>query len=249
MKRQQFLPGIILTLLAIFLTRQGPVQAATIYPIAQDPTGFKSALSAYRNLAQPEGLAINNPQAYRLDPTNLRLLKDYEVRVFFLNEGAGKRNTLTYSTTGPTPAGGTVFSAISCRANCEIPEVDGNLNVGDWTSLGSFQAGTLFDFKLLAKNLIDGTIDTYGAEADLNPDRLDHLVAYQFQNRVVLGFEDLFGPLQGQGGRNEFSDRDFNDVVFVVDLPVSTPVEKVPEPTAVLGLLTIWGLGLLRLIR
>ena len=68
-------------------------------------------------------------------------------------------------------------------------------------------------------------------------------MAYEYKNRVILGFEDMFGSLKATGGRNEGSDRDFNDAVFVVDLPVAQAA-AVPEPTTMAGLaLAGGGLG------
>lgn len=53
---------------------------------------------------------------------------------------------------------------------------------------------------------------------------LTKLLAYAYRNYGVLGFEDLYGGLGASGTdpltgkRNEYSDRDFNDVVMAVDI-------------------------------
>ena len=215
--------------------KPGPI---TVEPLKDDNTGFKDAINKYQELVNKEGQLIDRPDAIKLDPSKLTLATDQIVKVFFLNEGAGKLNDLSFSTSNPLSASAsaprTIFDKISCRKGCEISEPNGNLNIGDWVSLGFFKAGTTFDFNLLAQNWNDAAIDRYGASAQLNPDKLDHLVAYQYEDRVILGFEDLFGLPKASGGRNEGSDRDFNDVVFVVDLSV-LPSAAVPEPSTMAG--------------
>lgn len=245
----RFMGGLSVFLATATLFIGNSAKAASIYAIESDTTGLKYDLPEYQQFVYDERNAFGNPEAHRLDPSQLLLANDHEVRVFFLNEGAGKRNDLLYQTTGTTTKSGTVFSDISCRANCELSEVDGNLDIGDWVNLGTFKQGTLFDFILSATNGTDGQTDQYRTQPNLNPDSLDHVIAYEYKERVVIGFEDLFGPLEAIGGRNEASDRDFNDAVFVVDMPVvNSTTEPVPEPTFILGtaLAGVLGRGLYR---
>jgi Domain of unknown function (DUF4114)/PEP-CTERM motif len=221
---------------------QAQAQSLTYQPLSADTTGFKNMIGDYQQFVQGERIGMNNPEARRLDPTKLLLKADHNVKVFFLNEGAAKRNTLQYAATGTTPASGTVFEKIACINGCVLSDADGNMNIGDWVSLGNHKKGTLFDFMLLAKNDNGGPIDTYRSNSALNPDGLAHMVAYEYKNRVVLGFEDLFGELGATGGRNEGSDRDFNDVMFVLDMPVER-AEATPEPTTMAGM-AIAGAGI-----
>ncbi len=222
-------------------------QAFDLKPLSDDTTGFKDVINEYQQFVQGESQPFDNPAARALDPTQLRLKFDHDVRVFFLNEGASKRNTLNFSATSSTPSSGAVFQDIACMTGCNISEPDGNLNIGDWVSLGNFTSGTLFDFTLQALNGMDNRLDTYGAKPGFNPDGLSHLVAYEYKNRVVLGFEDLFGNQGATGGRNEGSDRDFNDVVFVVDLPIENSAAT-PEPTTMAGI-ALAGSGMAALKR
>ncbi|MGD2179654.1 DUF4114 domain-containing protein [Lusitaniella coriacea] len=219
------------------LSIAAPSNAYTIRPIDEDTTGFKDVIDEYQQFVQPEGIVISNPKARQVDATKLKLATDHEVRIFFLNEGAGKiSNQLKFTASGdasqPSPS---IFGNISCSdPNCQLPETEGTLKIGDWVNLGSFSTGTLFDFLLESVNDKDGEIDVYGTNPALNPDGLDHVVAYEYKNRIVLGFEDLLGPQGTIEGRNEGSDRDFNDIVMVVDLPVS-----VPEPASTMGFVAI----------
>jgi hypothetical protein len=61
---------------------------------------------------------------------------------------------------------------------------------------------------------------------------------------MLLGFEDLFGEIgqeRFEGGEN--SDRDFNDVLFLVDMGEGN-LAKVPEPATTAALFAAGALGL-----
>jgi PEP-CTERM motif len=213
-------------------------------PLSEDTTGFKDILPDIQRLfVNPEGKPIDNPEAVQLDPLKLSLSMDAEVFAFFINEGAAKRNQLDYFTTSGTPGSGRIFEDISCKNGCEISEPNGNLNIGNWVNLGSFAKGTQFDLRLRAKNDNDGQIDTYGANPLSNPDGLAHLVAYSYKGYVIAGFEDLLGSKGATGGRNEQSDRDFNDVLVAFKMPVDVNNAAVPEPTTMAGLAIAGGVG------
>lgn len=244
--KTKFVSGLItaVTLTGIFSTAK-PATAYDIKSLDSDTTGFKNLIEEFKPFVQQEGIAIPNPNASKLDPSKLKLAIDHEIRIFLLNEGAGKlSNQLKYIANGyNNQPSASIFGNISCAdSECQLPEKEGTLHIGDWVNLGSFKAGTSFDFLLETKNDIDGQIDTYGANPASNPDGLDHLVAYEYKGYVVLGIEDWFGEKGAIGGRNEGSDRDFNDVVFVVDLPVVKEA-KVPEPSSALGILAVSAFG------
>ena len=92
----------------------------------------------------------------------------------------------------------------------------------------------------------------YGANAAKNPDQLDHVVAYEYKDHLLVGFEDLFGPSGSTAGGNGDSqaDRDFNDVVLVVDFGKDNLKQiNVPEPRAAIALLGEGAIGMLKLGR
>ncbi|MBD2741273.1 DUF4114 domain-containing protein [Coleofasciculus sp. FACHB-1120] len=239
----------ILTVVATLFSTTAPASAYDIKNINSDTTGFKKLIDEFKPFVQQEGIAIPNPNASKLDPTKLKLAIDHEIRIFLLNEGAGKlSNQLKYIANGyNTQPSASIFGNISCiDTECQLPETQGTLHIGDWVNLGSFKAGTLFDFLLETTNDTDGQIDTYGANPASNPDGLDHLIAYEYKGYVVLGIEDWFGEKGATGGRNEGSDRDFNDVVFVVDFPVVEEAKEtvpVPEPSSVFSILAVGAFG------
>ncbi len=133
------------------------------------------------------------------------------------------------------------------------------LNVGDWVSLGEMSAGTKLDF-LLHANDINGGIPGKDQKANdinggipgkdqkaiwslndaLNPDGVQHAMAYFYKDYLVLGFEDWWG-----GG-----DKDYNDTVFAIDIGKANArsvagITPVPEPSATLALFGIAGMGLM----
>lgn len=157
-----------------------------------------------------EGVEFLAVGVTRLDEDALFILNptDRPVRIYFVHEGAGYRNSLGYSTTiaGSTSAG---------ERHLIFPDVsDGThggpviLDEGDFVELGDFSAGTQFEF-FIVRDAVNGGREIFTYRDDLNPDGIQHLAAWLLGDRyVLLGFEDIVG-----GG-----DLDYNDVVAVVDL-------------------------------
>ncbi len=157
-----------------------------------------------------EGVEFLAVGVTRLDEDALFLLEnsDRPIRVYFVNEGAGYRNTFGYSTSvaGSFAAGERkiVFPDVS-DGTWGGPEM---LAAGDWIELGDFPAGTAFEF-FIVRNAVNGGTHVFTNQDHLNPDGIQHLAAWLLGDRyVLLGFEDLLN-----GG-----DLDYNDVVVVVDL-------------------------------
>ncbi|MGV0027398.1 DUF4114 domain-containing protein [Phormidesmis priestleyi] len=98
---------------------------------------------------------------------------------------------------------------------------------------------------------IDDTLNNanvFGTQTAYNADALQHVVAYMVdQKYLLLGFEDLYGEKGVTGGRNQKSDRDFNDTVFMVDIGKKNArslLKPVPEPSVALSLLGLGAAGL-----
>ena len=157
-----------------------------------------------------EGVQFLAVGVTRLDEDALYLLRDSDrpVRVYFINEGAGYRNTLGYSTSlagSETPGTRRIIFPDVSNGNIGGPVIIEN---GDWVELGDFPAGTQFEF-FIVRDAVNGGRDIFTNKDHLNPDKMQHLAAWLIGDRyVLLGFEDLLG-----GG-----DLDYNDVVVVVDL-------------------------------
>ncbi|GAA6624114.1 DUF4114 domain-containing protein [Scytonema sp. NUACC26] len=100
---------------------------------------------------------------------------------------------------------------------------------------------------MLRANNINGGISNNGVEGvwslnqALNPDGLQHVMAYYYKDFLVFGFEDLWG-----GG-----DKDYNDTVFAIDIGKKNArsVANVPEPSTAVAVLGISALGFLKTRR
>jgi hypothetical protein len=220
----------------------------------KETTGFDDTF--FQQYVQAERVALPNSQQLELDPSKLFLKYSHNVSVYFINEGAEYRSQLAYTATGATNQSGLVFNDISCHGPGCVGDWGGEaLKLGDGVNLGNFAAGTQLDFWLRADGLnLGDSANIYGSQASFNPDGLQHMVAYAVGNYILIGFEDLYGPLGAKGidpktGKtNEDSDRDFNDVIFVVDVGADNvkALASVPEPTTTLSVLGVGILGMLK---
>lgn len=235
-------------LISLFVTSKANA-AYLIKSIDTDTTGFKDIIDEFQQFVHGSGIPFQNSEAQKLDPTKLILATDHDVRVYFLNEGAGFKNQLEFTATnGSNSQSGLIFENISCHVSntdCRKPSEDGVLNIGDYVELGNFSAGTQFDFRLIADGFNGGKY-VYGADPNSNPDKLSHLVAYEYLNYLVIGFEDLYGPLGATDPPNQKSDRDFEDAVFVIEMPVA---KQVPESSTSFALIGVGAFGLVKIRR
>ena len=219
----------------------------TIYGKSQ--TGFNDA--PYQKFVQKEGVAIPNSGQFQLDSSKLGLKYDHNVSAFFINEGAGYRNQLAFTSTGKTKTEGLLFKDISCAgAGCVGAWGGDALKLGDGVKVGEIKGGSQLDFFLRADGLNrKANATVFGTQTIQNADGLQHLVAYGFDKKyLLLGFEDLYGAKGATGGKNENSDRDFNDAVFLVDIGeknLNALVKPVPEPSVTLSLVGLSAAGLL----
>jgi hypothetical protein len=94
--------------------------------------------------------------------------------------------------------------------------------------------GKLLNFFLIA-NGASGGFNQFSTDQSVNPDGINHVVAFAYavpsSSFLIIGFEDLFG-----GG-----DRDFNDLLFAVDIGARNiaALTGTPEPTLCLTLGTL----------
>ena len=216
--------------------------------------GFDS--SPFQKFVQSESVALPNSGQFKLDPSKLKLKYDYNVNTYFINEGAGYRNQLAYESTGTTNQSGLLFSDISCSGVGCVGDWGGNaLALGDGVNVGNIKAGSQLDFSLRADGLSRGiNANVFGTQIASNEDGLQHLVAYAYKGYILMGFEDLYGNLYASGGKNENSDRDFNDAVFVLDIGEKNVQDlvnptAVPEPSGVVSLAGLGAVGLFGLRR
>jgi Domain of unknown function (DUF4114)/PEP-CTERM motif len=216
--------------------------------------GFNDA--PFQQFVNKEGLKVANSGQFKIDSNKLFLKYGYDVKVSFINEGAGYRNQLAYTAKGGSNQSGMIFNDISCAmAGCVSKGAD-TLKLGDTVKLGNIAANTQLDFGLRANGFSRGSNSyIFGTPDTENADGLQHVVAYTYGSKyLVLGFEDLYGDGTSiQGVHKEKSDRDFNDAVFVVDIGEDNvnylKGTKVPEPASVVTLLGLGAAGVLKARR
>ncbi len=242
----------------------GAAQAAPLNRVDLDPQ-LQSLFNA--NFVHPERVAVSNPEFKKVDPSKLWFKKGVDaLDVFFINEGAGFRNQLLYSVNGGSD--NLIFEDISSKASV-LPEADGPLALGEGRRLGSIAQGSKLAFTILADtataaDIARGRTDTQAADREkyrystdeINPDQLQHLLAYSYGDYTILAFEDLYGDFQQTGedpNRPGFffenSDRDFNDVVIAVRGATTVGAEAVPEPGELLALAAVAGTAGLSALR
>jgi len=227
----------------------------TIEDRLTDDSGFQALIPEFQKLVQKERLAIGAEQvaAQRLDANNLFLKHDHEMRVWFINEGAGYKNQLAYEATkGDDYQKGMIFDDVSCTTGCQLSNgKNAPLDIGDFVDLGLIEGGTQLNFLLKADGANGSKTrngDVYGADESLNSDGLQHLMAFEVnaggREYLMMGFEDL-----RNGG-----DLDYNDAVFVVDFGegnlTNKPgkpkfAKKVPEASNMAAILGVTGAGLM----
>jgi hypothetical protein len=222
-------------------------------------TGFND--NPFQQFVQAESVALPNSGQLKLDVTKLNLKYDHDVSVFFINEGAGYRNQLAFDASGTTNKSGLIFNDISCEGNGCVGGWGGNaLKLGDGVNVGNVTAGTQLDFWLRADGLNRGnSANIFGTDTASNADGLQHAVAYAYNNYILLAFEDLYGGLHASGvdsatGKwNEGSDRDFNDVVVVLDIGEANVKAligaTVPEPSVTLSMFAVGAVSMFGLRR
>lgn len=170
-----------------------------------------------------------------------------DVKVTFLHEGAGFKNSfgyIAYTDTQPT-IDDIKENGILIFPNASLQNSGGNLAYGDTYSLGSFPQGTKLLFFVMANTWNNGSIaDTswiFTTDSDLNQESGDMnfiplkqhvaMLWHEESEVVVLGFEDVLRT-------ESWCDHDFNDVMFTVSsVPAnainSNIITAVPEPTAI----------------
>jgi hypothetical protein len=216
---------------------------------------FYEIIDDFQQFANTEANALDLSEvgAKELDPNKLSLVHDHEIKIFFINEGAGYRNQLGVIATGETNLETMVFDDITCTQDCSYTgyrspyEIFGTpdgqpLEIGDYYTLGLIEKGSDLDFFLRRDGFERANTDIWHTDRNQNSDGLQHVIAYDFQNYLVLAWEDING-----GG-----DLDYNDVVFAIDFgeanikelkevsPTQIPDSSVP----VLGFAMVGAAGL-----
>ena len=177
--------------------------------------------------------------AYLLDPSKLKLKTDSDVRVYFVGEGASYANTLGFTTDGSGRVDSKTAQLIFPNASTgEKLTKSEPVQAGDYVDLGKIKGGSALDFFVIA-NGANGGKTTFSTQRSENPDGINHVVSFAYTMKdspyLILGFEDLLG-----GG-----DRDFNDVLFAVDIGAVNvaALTATPEPATMASMGAFLALG------
>lgn len=269
MKKKFFRSLLAAALGTGLLSIAAPASAFDIKSRDEAPAAFKNILQDFRAFVGEEGryLSPESIKAKQVNLSDLTLKFNYDPKVFFIGETADiYRDRLDFkATTGSqVQTGEIIFGDTSCNTGdssftnfsqfCPNPNdaLEGKvapyqpLNVGDWVNIGSLPAGTKLDFQLVPNDINGGIYENgvkgvFGLNQDLNPDNLQHAVAYYYKDYLVLGFEDLWG-----GG-----DQDYNDTVFAIDIGKANAraAANVPEPSVAAAMFAIAVLSLMKTRR
>ncbi len=175
------------------------------------------------NASLPEnvqgGIPVTNPEYLAGKETNLITTEEADIWVTFVSEGAGYRNVLGYYTypLGQEPETVDEITAHNVIfPNASFLFSGGGLLPGDRVYLGRFPANTVVSWFIAANGWTGSDVGDgnglYYSNPDFNPEGTEedrnHMVLLYDEVRElsILGFEDL--------RRDQFSDDDFNDVVF-----------------------------------
>ncbi|MCY2967469.1 MAG: DUF4114 domain-containing protein [Planctomycetota bacterium] len=279
--------SLIATVLATVALSAVSSEAATVSPVQSSarPLGLKTvgpvmlggsdgrskkfmvdALPAMNKTARdrvPEGK--NNTPSGRnsinpgVDTSLLKLDYDYNVRAYFVGEGAGYHNSFGFYTSDYDPKKGLK----STDAKLIFPDASSSASYlgsgsgkrsssepllpGDFVQLGKMKSGTQINPFLISDGA-NGGKDVYTPYASKNPDGIEHFVlmtvtAIPNSPYLLLGIEDLRG-----GG-----DKDYNDLVVALDVGVRNVLAitgaAVPAPPAVWGGLVAMGWVVVARIR
>jgi hypothetical protein len=204
-------------------------EAVGIKEVPDDIIATKPCPTLYTSIMDqfPEFKNNETKQGVLFDATSKKrivLLRESEVYVTFISEGAGYNNSFGYyvydSTSAPSSAS---------QANVQVlfPSVSGKkLKQGDMLQLGTgkFPAGTVIGFVLIVGGWENQTVNMdkmkLYTDYHFNPNGQQQHVLFKQKDcgDVVLAFEDKI--------LTESSDADFNDIIFTVtdnrsDLEVS----------------------------
>ncbi len=169
----------------------------------------------------------------KIDPAQLVMKGESEVRVYFIGEGAAAHNSLGLNLEGVGTEEGrpfvlfpNVYAYLRVKVGAMFADLlrflwfgygfrseNRPLKPGDFVDLGKLPAGTHLGFFLINNGYGDGQGKrgpVFTAIPDRNPDRRPHMVAFAVENSpyLLISFED-----QLNGG-----DADYGDAIFAVEM-------------------------------
>jgi len=188
-----------------------------------------------KSLKNVGDISINGMTMKNVDPSKIDLITYNQSRMYFVFENAGYKNTIGFNTEGD----GLIGNPKIAISNASSPP----LKAGDYVDLGMFNANSNLDFFIIS----DGARHVnYTSPANLsavlstnssvNLDGLVHVKSWIIKDSpyLLMSYEDMYG-----GG-----DKDYNDLLFVVDIG-GINIQNIfgaPEPSMALLLASFIGI-------
>lgn len=182
------------------------------------PTLFEEVLPERQNAL------VAHPEYFENPAKTIHLTEEAEVKITFLNEGAGYKNVLGYYTyeAGNPPQSVEDLDKIVIFPNSSAQGSGGELIRGNTIRLlGTFPADTMVGFFLIADGWRNQTITeghyTQYTDLILNDGRQQTLIFHENEcNATVISFEDISVPN---------GDKDFNDAIFQIHADPPTAID------------------------
>ena len=164
--------------------------------------------------------------------SNIALAETASIKVTFVHEGAGFRNSFGYFTytADNVPQKASDVNLIPIFPNASYEGSGGGLKTGNTVTIGPFPAGTIVGF-WVKSNAWDSTTQTIGngywtlfSLNHLNPEstaeKRQHIAMFfhEESQKLVMGFEDI-------NRDSSWCDNDFNDLIFFATSNPITAVE------------------------
>ncbi len=174
------------------------------------PTLFEVVLPERQNAIEA------HPEYFAHPAKNIHITQNAEVKITFLNEGAGYKNILGYYAYNASDPPQTVddLEKIIVFPNCSAQGSGGELIKGNTMKLlGEFEAGTKIGFFIIADGwrngeITEGHYTQYMDQILNNNQQQQSLIFYETScDAIVISFEDITVPN---------GDKDFNDAIFQV---------------------------------
>ncbi|MEI6947131.1 LruC domain-containing protein [Paraflavisolibacter sp. H34] len=205
--------------------------------VLETPDVVSASLLSRINTSLPEAKPVSAHHPNYLDDrneTSLNLVKQSDVWVTFIHEGASFTNTLayyTYPTHQPPQTAADIDTIRIVFPNASLLNSGGELTVGTKVKLGRFPAGTSIGFVVLmnawrtSTGLVNTTVSKWFSDdvlnVEANPALKRHALLLEDKDTKVFvqGFED-----KSRSATVSPSDHDFNDLMFYA---TSNPVDGI----------------------
>ncbi|CAL2107483.1 DUF4114 domain-containing protein [Tenacibaculum sp. 190524A02b] len=167
-------------------------------------------------LPERQNAMTNHPEYFTNPVKNLVIKETTDLNLTFIDEGAGYKNVLGYYTyqEGNKPSSPDLVDKVVIFPNASAERSGGELVRGNTMRLlGTFEAGTVVNFFLIANGWRNGKITdgryTQHSDIDYNLSGRQQSIIFHDStcNSIVIAFEDISVPN---------GDNDFNDAIFEI---------------------------------